>query len=105
MLSSVETLRAIGRSTRDEENMTSQREQTLQQINEREPLTGNLIESLIDIVENVERRQPQFDADDDIELERMTRLTIEPLTIDEVMAGTQIRAWYELQAALAAKWM
>lgn len=83
--------------------MTTQRERTLQQFNEREPLTGNLIESLIDIVENVENRQ--FDDDDDIEIDRLTRLTLEPLTIDEVLAGVDFANPYEKIVRSVGRWM
>jgi hypothetical protein len=65
--------------------------------------TGDLISSLLDIVENAE----QVHAEDVTELEREPR----PLTIDDVLEGsarrstakTQTRAWYELQSELAAK--
>jgi hypothetical protein len=61
--------------------------------------TGELISSLFAIVEKAEQVRPE-DAKD---LEREPR----PLTVDEVLDGvaitrTQTRAWYELQAALAA---
>lgn len=82
--------------------MTTQRERTLQQFNEREPLTGNLIDSLIDIVE---KSQPTFDADDDIEIERVTKLTTEPLTIDEVLGRLDLYNPYESLVRSVGRWM